>query len=474
MAADSESTFRIQARAELHGAERGRGEAGRGERGPGTLAGEYVLKALLASGGHGSVYEAEHRILGRRAAVKVLHPHLADQGEMLKRFVREARVVNQIRHPNIVDVYDFGLMPDGSPYYVMELLTGRTLGQVVQERGRLSASRARAYLEPVCGALEAAHRAGVVHRDLKASNILVVEEGEKPRVKLLDFGIAKLLHAEASQEGLTMAGQRLGTAHAMAPEQFRGGAIGAHTDIYALGVLLHQLLTGRYPFLCEDRMELERLHLEAPAPRPSAIAPVSPAVDAVVLRCLEKDASRRYSGVSAFLAALADAAEEPVQPTHRSRLALGVHAEVVLPTAAQDDDALYAVLADVLDSLEQGLRAGGFLLALQSGTTLLAVRPLENGAPTPERTAYLREAERALRLLQQTAQKLAEPAQARVHLCLHLGQAETRGDSTESEVVGGPVTDVGAWRLRGPDGFALTPAAAIAMEFPEPIHTSRG
>ncbi|AKF79667.1 protein kinase [Myxococcus fulvus 124B02] len=467
MAADSESTFRIQARADLHGTERAKGDAGRG---PGTLAGEYVLKALLASGGHGSVYEAEHRILGRRAAVKVLHPHLADQGEMLKRFVREARVVNQIRHPNIVDVYDFGLMPDGSPYYVMELLAGRTLGQVVQERGRLSASRARAYLEPVCGALEAAHRAGVVHRDLKASNILVVEEGEKPRVKLLDFGIAKLLSAEATQEGLTIAGQRLGTAHAMAPEQFRGGAIGPHTDIYALGVLLHQLLTGRYPFLCEDRMELERLHLEAPAPRPSAIAPVSPAVDQVVLRCLEKDASRRFGSVGAFLAALADAAEEPVQPTHRTRLALAVHAEVMLSTAAtQDDDAMYAVLADVLDGLEQGLRGGGFLLALQSGTTLLAVRPLENGAPTPERTTYLREAERSLRILQQAAQKLADPVDAKVHLCLHLGQAETRGDTGESEIVGGPVTDVSAWRLRGPEGFALTPAAALSLEFPEPL-----
>ncbi|MBZ4415417.1 serine/threonine-protein kinase [Myxococcus sp. RHSTA-1-4] len=468
MAADSESTFRIQARADLSSFERERGEPPRSERGPGTLAGEYVLKALLASGGHGSVYEAEHRILGRRAAVKVLHPHLADQGEMLKRFVREARVVNQIRHPNIVDVYDFGLMPDGSPYYVMELLTGRTLSQVVQERGRLTSSRALAYLEPVCAALEAAHRAGVVHRDLKASNVLVMEEGERPRVKLLDFGIAKLLHAESSQEGLTIAGQRLGTAHAMAPEQFRGGPIGPHTDIYALGVLLHQLLTGRYPFQCEDRMELERLHLEAPAPRPSAIAPVSPAVDAVVLRCLEKDGGRRYGSVGVFLAALGEAAEEPVQPARRTRLALAVHCEVVLAEAAQDDDAVYAVLADVLDGLEQGLRGGGFLLALQSGTTLLAVRPLENGAPSPERTEYLREAENSLRILQQAAQKLADPVGAQVHLCMHLGQAETRGDLAESEVVGGPVTDVGAWRLRTPDGFALTPAASLALEFPEP------
>jgi hypothetical protein len=118
--------------------------------------------------------------------------------------------------------------------------------------------------------------------------------------------------------------------------------------------------------------------------------------------------------------------------------------------------------------LEQGLRGGGFLFALQSGTTLLAVRPLENGAPSPERTAYLREAENSLRILQQAAQKLADPVSAHVHLCMHLGQAETRGESGESEVVGGPVTDVGAWRLRAADGFALTPAASLALEFPEP------
>ncbi|MBJ6761456.1 serine/threonine protein kinase [Myxococcaceae bacterium JPH2] len=464
MAVDSESTFRIQARADLHATARTRGAAPPTQHGPGTLAGEYVLKVLLASGGHGSVYEAEHRILGRRAAVKVMHPHLADQGEMLQRFVREARVVNQIRHPNIVDVYDFGLMPDGSPYFVMELLAGRTLSQVVQERGRLPASRALAYLEPVCAALEAAHRAGVVHRDLKASNILVVEEGERPRVKLLDFGIAKLIEQEPGQEGLTIAGQRLGTAHAMAPEQFRGGAIGPPTDVYALGVLLHQLLTGRYPFQSEDRMELERLHLEAPPPRPSASAPVSPAVDAVVLRCLHKDASRRYPSVSAFLAALHEAADEPGLASGRPRPALAVHAEVVMHESVQDDDAVYASLAIALDALEQGLRAAGFLLALQTGTTLLGVRPMEGFTPPANSPARLQEILRALRALHADAQRLADAARSRVHLCLHLGEVETRGEAGESEVVGGPVTDVGAWQTRAPGGFAVTRPAQAALD----------
>ncbi|HEX8437962.1 serine/threonine-protein kinase, partial [Archangium sp.] len=398
--ADTDSTFHILPRHERTPA---RASQARVQLAPGALAGEYMLKAVLASGGHGAVYDAEHRILGRRAAVKVLHPHLTDQGEMLQRFVREARVVNQIRHPNIVDVYDFGMLPDGSPYYVMELLPGRTLSQMLQERGRLTPERALAYLEPVCAALEAAHRAGVVHRDLKASNVAVVSEGEPPVVKLLDFGIAKLIHPEPGQEGLTMAGQRLGTSQAMAPEQFRGGAIGPATDIYALGVLLYQMLVGHYPYQSEDRLEVERMHLEAPPPRPSAKASVPPAVDAVVLRCLEKEAERRYPDVAAFRAAL----QEAVAPSSTERGAAGrgmrafaLHTEVVLEEGAEDD-AAYAAVAEVLDGLEQDLRGAGFVLAVQTGMALLGVRPLEE-APRLEPRALL-----------ETARELHERARAR-------------------------------------------------------------
>src|SRR5688572_3395436 len=256
----SDSGFRIPPRNDSGARRPAPVERGRLE--PGTLAGEYMLRTVLASGGHGTVYEAEHRVLGRRAAVKVLHPHLSVHEDMLQRFVREAQVVNKIGHPNIVDIYEFGMMPDGSPYSVMELLPGRTLSQLLKERGRLSPERAFSFLEPICGALGAAHRAGVVHRDLKASNVAVVSEGEQPQVKLLDFGIAKLIHLEPGQEGLTQVGQRLGTSQAMAPEQFRGGPIGPTTDIYALGVLLYQMLTGSYPFQAEDRLEVERMHLE--------------------------------------------------------------------------------------------------------------------------------------------------------------------------------------------------------------------
>src|SRR6267143_3515328 len=244
-----------------------------GELAPGDRAGEYLILGTIASGGCGTVYTAEHRVLGRKAAVKVLHSQLATSPEMVERFVREARVVNRIRHPNIVDIYEFGELGDKRPYFVMELLEGTSLASIVEQRGRLTPAQALGYLEPVCDALKAAHAAGVVHRDLKASNVAVVKEGDPPRVKLLDFGIAKLVRTAPGERGLTAVGQRIGTPYAMAPEQIRGGAIDTRVDIYALGVLLYQLLTGRYPFISGDPVEMERLHVEAPPPRPSAASP---------------------------------------------------------------------------------------------------------------------------------------------------------------------------------------------------------
>src|SRR5262249_13246467 len=161
---------------------------------------------------------------------------------------REARAVNLVRHPNIVDIYDFGELPDRRPYFVMELLEGLSVSALLEERGVIPASETLSIVEPVCAALQAAHDVGVIHRDLKASNIFVVRRGSESVIKLLDFGIAKLVQPGAGGRGLTSAGTRLGTPYAMAPEQIRFGPVDARTDVYALGVLLHHLLTGRHPF----------------------------------------------------------------------------------------------------------------------------------------------------------------------------------------------------------------------------------
>jgi tRNA A-37 threonylcarbamoyl transferase component Bud32 len=458
---DFEDTYRIQGRKPQVPWDTANTPPKGGESPQYALAGEYIFKRLIASGGHGSVYEAEHRILGRRAAVKVLHAHLADQGEMLQRFVREARIVNQIHHPNVVDIYDFGMMPDGSPYFVMELLEGRTLSQLIHERGRMAAERALAYLEPVCAALEAAHRAGIVHRDLKASNVMVVDDGERPQVKLLDFGIAKVIEPQGAggggvQEGLTVAGQRLGTAYAMAPEQLRNSTISPATDVYALGVLLYQLVTGQYPFHSKDRLELERLHLEAPPPRASASAPVPPMVDAVVLRCLEKEADRRYPNTGSFLAALREAVAAPgaAAPTGQLRQAVAVHAEVELAESSQDDEVVHAALAEVLDLIEQQLRSAGFVLALQTGTALLGIRLLEPSGTLP--SEQLQRLHEALRQLRRDTETLTLELGANVQLCVHVGPVEVRGEDASLEVLGGPLTDLATWVVRVPGGLHLT------------------
>src|SRR5262252_1290850 len=240
----------------------------------GSLAGQYVIKRLIGSGGGGMVYAAEHQVLKRPAAVKVLRRDKAALPSMVARFVREARAVNMIGHPNIVDIFEFGELPDGRPFYVMELLDGANLRKLLHLHGRFSPSEALDILEPVCAALDAAHKAGVVHRDLKASNISVLDDGNKRRVKLLDFGIAKLLQPEANGAGLTEAGSMLGTSHYMAPEQIRGEQVDERADIYALGVLLYQLLTGQYPYHSEQPEEIAWMHLTAPVPCPSALAPM--------------------------------------------------------------------------------------------------------------------------------------------------------------------------------------------------------
>src|SRR5215831_2484959 len=329
------------------------------ELAPGALAGEYVIQKTLAAGGCGTVYFAEHRILKRQAAVKVLHRELAGSADMLERFVREARAVNLIRHPNIVDIYEFGQLQDGRPYYVMELLEGVSLNALLRKQGRLSPQEALELIEPVCVAVQAAHEAGVVHRDLKASNIQVTGgPGPGPRlVKLLDFGIAKLLEPDPSASGATSVGRRLGTPHAMAPEQIRGEPVDARTDVYGLGVLLYHVLTGRYPFEAPDGMELERLHLEATPPPPSRFAPVSPAIDEVVLRCLEKSPAQRYRSVAECQQRLREAvgARPRTNPPATALPAIAIYVETRMDEGAhcETDDALLDDLEGVLDLVER-------------------------------------------------------------------------------------------------------------------------
>src|SRR5688572_2467107 len=185
---------------------------------PKTPVGDYDIERQIGVGGCGTVYLARHRVLDQSAAIKVLHTSLLSKEKMVERFVREVEVVNLLGHPNIVSIFELGELEDGRPYCVMEHLSGMTLDAVLRARGRLPPEEALDILEPVCEALQAAHEAGIIHRDVKPSNVMICDDGERRTAKLLDFGIAKLTDPELGS-GLTSAGHSLGTIGCMAPEQ---------------------------------------------------------------------------------------------------------------------------------------------------------------------------------------------------------------------------------------------------------------
>src|SRR5262249_34339308 len=245
----------------------------------------------------------------------------------------------RVRHASIVEIYEYGELPDHRPWYAMELVDGEDLESQLWRRGRLAPSDVLQVLEPVCAALQAAHDAGLVHRDLKAANVLVGSAG----VKLADFGIAKLIEPGARDaEQLTTVGRQVGTPIAMSPEQLRGEPVDARTDVYGLGVLTFYLLTRRYPFDFEDPSELEAAPLSAAPPRPSRFATIPRAVDAVVLRCLEKRPEARFPSVTAVVEelrrAISPSSERTPAPSLRTP-AVAVLVEARLPAGELDDDA---------------------------------------------------------------------------------------------------------------------------------------
>jgi tRNA A-37 threonylcarbamoyl transferase component Bud32 len=430
---------------------------------PGTLAGPYVLKREIASGGGGTVYEAQHKVLGRKAAVKVLRRQLAASPQMVTRFVREAQAVNMIRHPAIVDIYEFDTLPDGRPFYVMELLEGTDVRTLLNERGRFTPAEVLEILDPVCSALAVAHEQGIVHRDLKASNIFVSTSGDKRTVKLLDFGIAKLMHPDASEAGLTVVGTRLGTSYTMAPEQIRGDGVDPRTDIYALGVVLYHLLTGQYPFRAETMTDIERQHLEAPPPRPSQAAPVSPAFDPVVLRCMEKTNERRYQSVKAFLEALREAVGAKTDKPEVMAQAAAIFVEIrVADGADADSDAVLDDTSAILDATEQSLRGAGLGLPLQTGSAIIGARVLAGDARA---AAGARDEVIAVAraLAEELAGRPCATPDVHVNITVHVGAASVK-DSAEApggkEIVGGEILSTIDWAPQeNVTGVHLTAAA---------------
>ncbi|MDX2090179.1 MAG: protein kinase [Kofleriaceae bacterium] len=265
-----------------------------------TVVGEYKIQKKIGEGGMGAVYSAMHPMIGKRAAIKVISAALSSDASAVQRFVHEAQSVNQIGHPNIVDVFAFGALPDGRNYFVMEYLQGESLADRLH-RGALPLGEALEILDQVCDALEAAHEKQIVHRDLKPDNVyLAAVRGNRTMVKLLDFGIAKLSVPDGpgSQGGIakTRTGMMMGTPGYISPEQARGKNVDYRTDIYALGAMAFEIVTGRLPFVADNAMDIVLAHMVEPPPRPSSLwAEIPPTLDDLIYAMLNKDAAQRPS-----------------------------------------------------------------------------------------------------------------------------------------------------------------------------------
>ncbi len=275
-----------------------------------VVSGRYRIQELLGEGGMGAVYLAEHTLMRKRVALKLLHPDMSGNDEVLARFRREAEAAAHIEHPNVAAATDFGQTEDGAFFLVLEYIEGTSLRHALFRGGALPVGRALHVTRQIALALERAHAAGIVHRDLKPENVMLVKKGDDADfVKVLDFGIAKVEPnaRDGSNQPLTRLGTILGTPEYMAPEQALGEVVGPAADLYAVGVILYEMLTGKHPFDATDSMAVLSMHMIAPVPPMSERAPgiaIDPSVEALVRKLLEKEAKNRYPSARALVEAI--------------------------------------------------------------------------------------------------------------------------------------------------------------------------
>jgi len=296
----------------------------------GLVLGSYRILHELTSGGMGTVFRAQHVLLGRPAAVKLLRRDLTTSPELVQRFVNEARAVTACKHPGIVEVYDFGYTQDGHAFIVMEFLEGESLGRRLA-RLRFTELEAAAIASGIASALKAAHRVGVIHRDLKPDNVFLVPDpdGGVDRTKVLDFGIAKLADGAPGGGHNTQTGALIGTPLYMAPEQARAAAaIDPRADLYSLGCILYHMLAGRPPFVAEGAGEIIALQMFEQVVPPSQLAPVTPEMDRLVLRLLEKDPARRFGNAGEVVTALSRLDRRPTSAMTHPPVMPGESAEL--------------------------------------------------------------------------------------------------------------------------------------------------
>jgi serine/threonine protein kinase len=299
------------------------------------MLGDFRVERFIAQGGMGMVYEAVHPILKKRAAVKVLRPELQRDPEQEERFLKEAQAISSISHRGIIQVFNFGKLPppDRRQFMVMEFLEGKTLEALLHEEGPLAPNRALPIVDEICDALSAAHRVDVVHRDLKPSNVFLARQSNGASyAKLVDFGLAKAMGGKQSAKASVIAG----TPEYISPEQAKGTDVTAQTDLYCLGVMIFEMISGGLPFAGSNLVEFLRAHIEQPAPRLSSYVPVPESLDDLVASLLEKDPTLRPHSAEAVQRTIAQILRE-TRDASTMQVAAPKREPVAAPRATDED-----------------------------------------------------------------------------------------------------------------------------------------
>jgi serine/threonine protein kinase len=293
-----------------------------------TLADRYQILSLISEGGMGLIYKARHVLMDRIVAIKLIRSELITNKTLLQRFHQEAQAVSKLDHPNIVTIYDYGVTSEGAPYLVMDYLQGHSLADLLSLEDRMSVNRALPLFKQTLKALKHAHDKGIIHRDMKASNLMICyDESEAETVKVVDFGMAKLVRPESAQEfkdrvELTKTGEVFGSPLYMSPEQCRGRKLDVRSDLYSLACVMYYALSGRPPFLGDNALDtLQKQISEQPHPPSKHNPDISPQLDAIVLKALSKDPDLRYQHAQEFLTDLEalDLGTEPQKTTAQMR-----------------------------------------------------------------------------------------------------------------------------------------------------------